>query len=694
MDHRALVRPRSLVTAATSSLVALSLLATAAPAQPPQTAPAATAAALPPLELRPYQVRVLVAADPSLRLDDDAQARLLAAWRDLVGRFVGSPWRLETQPAQGPLADADLDALAPSDLLPYAEGCDQLWYLRIGPREPAGFELTARCLDTVTSQLGPVRARTATHEMDAARQLLALSLQLFTPRAEIGAGEVGQIRITVQGASLGAASPLGQVVAKGSAFVPVRIFRKPDGSVLKIAPIGWTYLIVDAVEGSTARCSIISSLRDPLTRRVIGKHDLVALGVRPAARPLHFRFETRPPNARPAAGYRLTVRKVPDGSPHTVGMTDRDGRITVPPDPLLDGPMLVRLLAGEAEPLVEFPVMPGETDAERTVRIDPLSDAVAFEARLNSLEDQVVDQVAQRSRLQSLLESRVQGNAWDDVRALLDEYRKLPAKQKFLDQLAALREAAQKSQQDRKIPVITRTAQAQLTETETLISNYLDDEIFQAYERAAQDAAAGGVLLPSTNWKPYLVPGELLNVMLPGPPQRSRDPLPIGAGREPLRLFEHTADDRFYQIGVSSVLSPGTDTAATIRPLLISVRDAILSASRGVRILSQSETARAGMPALDTRIERSGEAGATTQVRILLIRLPDGKVAYLSVAASAELMRAREVDTFLNSPKFERPGAAPSPKPAPTPPPAAPAPAPAPAAKSAVPQRPPATAPF
>ena len=46
------------------------------------------------------------------------------------------------------------------------------------------------------------------------------------------------------------------------------------------------------------------------------------------------------------------------------------------------------------------------------------------------------------------------------------------------------------------MPVLTRTAQARLTETETLINNYLDDEVFQAYQRASQDAASGAVMLP------------------------------------------------------------------------------------------------------------------------------------------------------------------------------------------------------
>ena len=34
----------------------------------------------------------------------------------------------------------------------------------------------------------------------------------------------------------------------------------------------------------------------------------------------------------------------------------------------------------------------------------------------------MIDQVAIRSRLQALVESRVQGNAWDEVKALLLEY--------------------------------------------------------------------------------------------------------------------------------------------------------------------------------------------------------------------------------------------------------------------------------
>ena len=48
---------------------------------------------------------------------------------------------------------------------------------------------------------------------------------------------------------------------------------------------------------------------------------------------------------------------------------------------------MARLVGGDDEPLVEFPIMPGETDVERVLRIDPLTQAVALEARLNALQD-------------------------------------------------------------------------------------------------------------------------------------------------------------------------------------------------------------------------------------------------------------------------------------------------------------------
>lgn len=608
-----------------------------------------------PFEFQPSRIKVVLSVDPSARLDSEGLSRLVREWRFLVTRFIGSPWSLEVSEAEGAGAGLDPAQITVEQVSGLAGRFDQLWYLKISAGSPDGLSFTGRSLDVATARLGPLRRPSASRLGDEARALFELSRALFTPRAMIGASDAGRVRVQVQGAGLGAASELGQVVSKGLVLVPFRILLKPDGTVLRVSPIGWTYLIVEEVEGTTALCSILSSLRDPLTRRVIGKSELVALGVQPGSGSLRFQFVTRPPDSRPASGYVLTVRTPPDGAERVVGRTDRQGRVEVPPSSVPTGPLMARLVGGDEEPLVEFPILPGETEVERVLRIDPLTQAVALESRLNKLQDDVIDQVAIRSRLQALMESRVQGNAWDDVKALLLDYQKLPAKQGFLDQLNLLRDAAAKEQQELKLPVLTRTAQARLTETETLINNYLDDEVFQAYQRAARDAASGAVMLPGSEWKPFLYPGTKLTALFPGKPSRSRNLMPMGVGRTPLVVYETTWEEKLFQMGVGDV--PGLGSPDTARAALLSIRDAIISGVVGARIRSQNEVSRSGMVGLDTRIEMENPAQGEGKgsLRFQILAMPDGKIVALSVVGAPEALSTPEVETFFNSLKNDVP---------------------------------------
>ncbi|HEU5115131.1 MAG TPA: hypothetical protein VFT74_00495, partial [Isosphaeraceae bacterium] len=375
-----------------------------------------------PYELRPYKIRAWVAVDPSTRLDQRGRENLIRLWITLTERFIGQPWDVEVAEGEGPLLAAHLDNLQPDEVAPLAQGFDKAWVIQVRPiQEGYGLELSGREYDSATAQVGLICTRRSKTVEDAARAMLMLSLDMFAPTAQIGKKSGGGVTIKVQGAMLPSSSPVGQVVKEGYVFRASRVIYNPDGSVRKIFPIARTYLRVQALEGPVAYCGIISKLRDPLTSMIVGRYKVVAVGIRPTAMPTKLRFLSRvaygPPEEkrfveRPAAGYTLTVRPAPDGPQRVVGITDRDGRIELPPY-FDDGLVILRLLAANIEPLDEIPLMPGELDEERTYVIDPKTEAVTLEAELNSLRDQIVDQVAVRARLDALIRPRVEAENWD-----------------------------------------------------------------------------------------------------------------------------------------------------------------------------------------------------------------------------------------------------------------------------------------
>ena len=130
-------------------------------------------------------------------------------------------------------------------------------------------------------------------------------------------------------------------------------------------------------------------------------------------------------------------------------MTDRAGRITLKPG-FAKGLVVLRLLAGNTEPMVEFPLMPGETSDERDIAVDPRPLTVAFQVQLDALRDEVVDLVALRARLEKRMEARLQGEDLAGVEEGIKEYALLPPRELFAEQVQKLKEQATSQEAETK----------------------------------------------------------------------------------------------------------------------------------------------------------------------------------------------------------------------------------------------------
>lgn len=483
--------PRRLIgRAAVAVVVALALdlagavVARDAAAVVPGTGPTPPEPPRQSIDREPYRIRVLLAIDPEARIDAARRAVLLADWSTLVRRFVGAPWVVEVA-SEGPAesSSAALESLQPDDLKDAARGVDKVWVIGISA-EGSGLGFRGRELDVTTGRVGPLQRRSARVVADAARVLFQFALDLFSPYAEVGERFGKDVFVTVRAASIAPASPIGRVVVEGLIFQPLRVVPRKDGAPL-VREISFTFLRVEAAEGAGARCSVVSVFGDPFTKRVVQKTSLAAIGVKPGKTPTRLRFLTLPDRA-PAAGYVLTARAYPDGTPHEVGTTDREGRIRLIPTPS-DGLLVLRLLAGRSEPMIEFPIMPGGSVEERTIPpFDPKPLTVTLETQLDSLRDSVIDLVAVRARLEARLKARFDGEDWAGAEEALKEFRQLPAREPFANALTRLKEEATRQQARTKKAILTQTAQAHLADLQALIDRYLDDEIFKGYADALE----------------------------------------------------------------------------------------------------------------------------------------------------------------------------------------------------------------
>ena len=485
-----MVRPRPVVVLVLAVLAGLSQNPAhaekdAAHASAPPSASASASAPVESIDRLAYKIAVSLEFDPETRIDARGQGFVLDAWQSMVDRFVGAPWKLSLIDEKSFRSRLDLDTMEPASFQELEGEFDKVWVIRVRREGPALVPI-GREFDAATRRLGPTCRHLAKITPDLPRALLELARELFRPSAVVGEQSGGGVALTVRGASLRASGPIGQVVEAGTVFRPIRIVTLPGGEK-RILDIPFTYLRVESLDGAVTRCAIDSALRDPLTRRYAQKNELLALGSKPGPHPTRLRFVTTP-DKQPAAGYRLTARTLPDGQAREVGTTDREGRIVLEPG-RSEGLLALRLLGGSAEPLVEFPLMPGESDRERVLPpFDPKALTITLETQLDSLRDRVLDLVAIRARLETRLKARFEGEDWDGAEATLKEYARLPSRETFAAQLARLKEDAAQLQVRNKTAVLTKSAQAQVAEVDGLIARYLDDEVFRAYADALTKA--------------------------------------------------------------------------------------------------------------------------------------------------------------------------------------------------------------
>ena len=92
------------------------------------------------------------------------------------------------------------------------------------------------------------------------------------------------------------------------------------------------------------------------------------------------------------------------------------------------------------------------------------------------------------------MKARLDGENWTGLEEALQEFSKLTPPENYAQRLTALKNDAAADQARLKKAVLTRTAQAQISDLQAMIDRYLDDELYKAYadalERAKAEASA------------------------------------------------------------------------------------------------------------------------------------------------------------------------------------------------------------
>ena len=437
---------------------------------------------------RPYKIRAHVSFDSATRVDQTMRKTILEDWLTLIHRFVGDPWEVETVANSPTIAAIALDSLNPEVVKTLGQGVDKVWVIQVR-RDGVNLVVEGRELDVLLNRFGEVHRAETRDLVNLPRVLLTLALSTFEPLAEVGESKAGGVTFEIQGGSLSTASSTGAVAPVGSIFRVFRLFLDKNGAITDTREIPYSYFRVEERIGSTARCSIIKGIGDPLTGRYARRNRLVGLGIQPARAATKLRFLLKGDKA-PAAGYKLIARAATaDTTWYDVGITDREGRVELPIN-FASELAFVRVLAGNNEPMADLPVMPGETRQERSIVFVGRPRTLDLEAKLDALQDAIIDVVASRARLETRMKARLEGEDFEGFDASLAEVRKLPTKDQFDRDLKSIRTEAETAEAEMKTLILTRTARNQIDESQALINRYLDEDSIRALAETAESLKA------------------------------------------------------------------------------------------------------------------------------------------------------------------------------------------------------------
>jgi len=382
-------------------------------------------------ELSPYRVHMALAVDSSARPQPALAAELAGSLTERVDAVIGPLWQLELQFAEDAAARRQCfePQAIPAEQLPAdLAAFDKLMWLGVRAT-PTGYELRCREYDAYTQRWGSVHHRTVQQRAYLDEAAFGIVKTTFAPLAAIRpiADNDAQVELIFKGSGLPRLAGNDPFIAPGDAYQP--LFRRTDrqGNLLAggVFPVSWTFLTTAAPKDNVWRADVYTGLRRAFGIQR-GRTEQVAIALRNPPGPAKVRFHARADKQQGLAGYEV-FRQARDGSTALVGVTDRDGTITVPPG---DEPVHMLLLRSEGQLLAKAPAPNGAGETLEAPIADNLS-RLRAQAEAQVLREELVDVVARRAIMMGRVRALLKENRIEEARDLMTELDSLPSTSVF-----------------------------------------------------------------------------------------------------------------------------------------------------------------------------------------------------------------------------------------------------------------------
>jgi hypothetical protein len=489
-------------------------------------------------DLAPYRVTVRMTFAPGPTVTPALRRSVVSSLTSRIVQTFGGAWSLLPADRQTVSEDDELTPPNESGLerLTYAAvaqqlgavPCDKAYLFVVRPEGPRWL-IAGREWDRTLQSLGPVSSAATFDRREIADAALGLLQRLFSPLLIVDDAdrESKTVTLTVRAGSIPLGDPHYAPLKKGGILRPVFRFLDAKGSVRKVQPVPWTYLVLEEIKNGHAKCTVASPYRAPLAANMRRRVDAVAVLLRPEFPETRLKLVVGRTVQRPLAGVFVEWRPmVPDQAEKTADaaewqelLSDRSGAVTIPVDS--QQPLRQLEVHSGSAILARRPLMPG-VDAEVTLELPD------DEVRLNAQRDvdllrvQLVETVARRAALIGRTRASVKNSDAAAARRLLTELEQLPAADFYLAKLNEIRVVSLEEAHRRKDHTSEKRIDDLCQKTGGLIEQYLPDDRLRTVREEVTTALAEAQKPPPAK-----------EVVAPAPKRRSKPKPPAVPQQRP-----------------------------------------------------------------------------------------------------------------------------------------------------------------
>ncbi|MFV2065916.1 MAG: hypothetical protein ACC645_02980 [Pirellulales bacterium] len=490
-------------------------------------------------ESSPYRVSILVAFGDAAELSQEVQQDTLLAIAQQARAVFGAMWQTKVDMAPDAWKSAMLshiDLLSPGMVQSDESMPDKIVAVAVTV-VPGGLSVVAREFDGRTFMWRKPARHIVRQPTLLAEITFQSILEAFGPLARIEFHENDRVSLHFRAAGLPAGDPTAVQLRIGDVLRPIVRKNGPSGQPVQraIRIIDWTYLVVEKVDRKSLLCRVVSGLRHPFGLRRRGRVEYLALPIRTDATPIRLQLRSRNDSDLPLAGYDVLVRNEETSVWESLGRTDWNGEITIPPndrsasaspqtapaashdgrtlphdgvlgsaqntdpnttpaashdgrtlphDRVLGSALRMLEVRSGGGPLARFPVVTG---LHSTVTAKIVDDAVRIQVQgfLMEIEDELVDVVARRQILMEHVSRRLETDKIDEAGLYLDQLKQLPDRQHLLGRMRRMERTSVS-----KDPLVQAKIERLFEKTRNLLARFLDpkpvNRLQSEYDRATR----------------------------------------------------------------------------------------------------------------------------------------------------------------------------------------------------------------